>query len=58
MTSIQRMVPLKQVLDDLCREELNLKRVGAFAQAAGIRDAIVRILRIADGPPPSIDPSE
>ncbi len=57
MTSPARMIPVIRLLDDLSRHELELKRAGAFAEASGIRDAIVRILRLADGEP-SIEPSE
>jgi hypothetical protein len=52
----RRMVPLDSVLADLCRQEQKLKLAGAYAEAAGIRDAVVRILRIADAGEPSIDP--
>lgn len=51
-----RMVPVARLLDDLGRQELKLKLAGAYAEAAGIRDAIVRILRIADAGEPSIEP--
>ncbi len=54
----RRMVPVEAVIRDLGREELRLKQAGAYAEAAGIRDAVVRILRIADAGEPSIDPSE
>lgn len=53
-----RMVPVVRLLDDLGRQELKLKLAGAYAEAAGIRDAIVRILRIADEGEPSIEPRE
>lgn len=55
MTAPARMVPLDRLLDDLCRQELKLKLAGAYAHADGIRDAIVRILRLADEGEPSID---
>lgn len=54
----RRMVSVTQVLDDLNRQVLNLQRAGAYAEAAGIKDAIIRVLRIADGVDQSIDPSE
>jgi hypothetical protein len=53
-----RMVPVKRLVDDLGRQELRLKLAGAYAEAAGIRDAIVRILRLADEGEPSLEPSE
>lgn len=54
--STRRMVPVARLLDDLGRHELKLKLAGAFAEAAGIRDAIVRILRIANEGEPSLEP--
>lgn len=54
----RRMVPLDPLLADLCRQEQKLKLSGAFAEAAGIRDAVTRILRIADSGEPSIETSE
>jgi hypothetical protein len=54
----RRMVPLEPVLADLCRQEQKLKLAGAYAEASGIRDAVTRILRIADAGEPSIEPSE
>jgi hypothetical protein len=54
-TQTCRMVPVVRLLDDLGRQELRLKLAGAYAEAAGIRDAIVRILRIADEGEPSIE---
>ncbi len=57
MTSPARMVPVVRLVDDLGRHELRLKLAGAYAEAAGIRDAIVRILRIADEGEASIDPA-
>lgn len=56
MTTPARMVPVVRLVDDLARQELNLKLAGAYAEAAGIRDAIVRILRIADEGEASLDP--
>jgi hypothetical protein len=58
MTATARMVPVSRLLDDLARQELKLKLSGAYAEAAGLRDAIVRILRIADEGEASIDNSE
>ena len=55
MNAPARMVPVQRLVDDLARQELRLKIAGAFAEAAGIRDAIVRILRIADEGATSID---
>lgn len=56
--SIARMVPLARLLDDLSRQELRLKLAGSYAEASGIRDAIVRILRLADEGDSSIDTSD
>lgn len=49
---------LPAILDRLGREEQRLKQAGAFAEAAGVRDAIVLILRLADQGEQPIDPSE
>jgi hypothetical protein len=49
---------VRALVDRLGREELNLKNAGAFAEAAGIRDAIVQILRLADADEESIEPTE
>ncbi len=57
MNSPARMVPLDTILASLSREELEQKRRGAYAHAEGLRDAIVRILRIADVGEPPIDPT-
>ena len=54
----RRMVPVDRLVDDLARHELRLKLAGAFAEAAGIRDAVVRILRIADAGEVPIEPSD
>lgn len=48
-------LPVRAIVDKLGREEQTLKRAGAFAEAAGIRDAIVQILRMADADEDSID---
>jgi len=56
--TIVRLIPVERLLDDLSRQELRLKLSGAFAEAAGMRDAIVRLLRLADQGEPSIDPSD
>ena len=57
MTDTARMVPVQRLIDDLARHELALKLAGAYAHAEGLRDAIVRILRIADEGEPPIDPT-
>ena len=41
-------LPVSLILDRLCHEEALLKKLGAFEQAAGIRTAVVQILRLAD----------
>lgn len=51
-------IPLKDALDRLCREEQWLKKAGAFAEAAGVRDAVTILLRLADEGGESIEPSE
>lgn len=51
-------VPLDAILLRLGREERRLKNAGAYAEAAGVRDAVVLILRLADEGEPPIDPSE
>lgn len=51
-------LPVKEIIDRLGREELNLKRAGAYAEAAGIRDAIVQVLKLADSDDTSIEPEE
>lgn len=48
---------VRAIVDKLGREEQTLKRAGAFAEAAGIRDAIVQILRLADADEQSLDPT-
>jgi hypothetical protein len=58
MTGPARMIPVVRLIDDLARQELRLKLAGAFAEANGIRDAIVRILRLADEGDTSIDQGE
>ncbi len=52
------VVSVKRVLDDLGRQVRRLKDAGAYEQAAGMQDAVIRILRLADAGEPSIDPSE
>jgi hypothetical protein len=54
-SSPARMVPVVRLIDDLARQELKLKLAGAFAEANGIRDAIVRILRLANEGETSMD---
>ena len=49
---------VREIIDRLGREELNLKRAGAYAEAAGIRDAIVQIFRMADQEVESIEPED
>jgi hypothetical protein len=53
----RRMVPLDSLLTEFGREELRLKQAGDFQHAGWVRNAIVRILRLADGQEPSLDPS-
>jgi hypothetical protein len=51
-------LPIPAIVERLGREEQTLKRAGAFAEAAGIRDAIVQILRMADEDEAPIDSSD
>ena len=51
----RRMVPLESLLREFSREELRLKQAGDFQHSGWVRNAIVRILRIADEGEPSID---
>jgi hypothetical protein len=58
---MRKEVEVSEVIDCLCREEQRLKKAGAFGEAAGIRDAVVLVLRIADAEETQahpIDPSE
>lgn len=58
---IRRHLPVQELIDRLCRKEKALKDAGAFAEANGIRDAVVTIFRMADELDPdasSIDNSE
>ena len=45
---MQATLPVKELLDALAREEQTLKKLGAFAQADGVRTAINRMLKMAD----------
>ena len=45
---MERTLSVAAILDRLCHEEALLKKLGAFEQAAGIRTAVVQILRLAD----------
>lgn len=45
------------LIERLGREEQALKRAGAYAEAAGIRDAIVQVLRMANAEDDSIEPT-
>lgn len=53
---MKTLIEVKAVIERLGREEQTLKRAGAYAEAAGIRDAIVQILRMADAHDESIEP--
>lgn len=55
---MEQTLTLKQLLDRLGRKEQELKKAGAYAEAAGIRTAIVTILRMADEETHPIDPSD
>lgn len=54
---MQQFLPVQQLVERLGREERNLKNAGAYAEAAGIRDAVVIVLRMADEEPQPIEPS-
>ena len=51
----RRVVPLESLLREFSREELRLKQAGDYQHSGWVRNAIVRILRIADEGEPSID---
>lgn len=49
------------LLDRLGREEQQMKRLGLHAQAAGVRAAIVILIKATQAtsdPPPAIEPSD
>lgn len=50
---MNKTVTVSALLDRLAREELKLKTLGAYAEAAGVRDAVVLLLRMADETPVS-----
>jgi hypothetical protein len=50
-------LPVATIMDRLAREERKLKNSGAYANAEGIRYALVAILRMADEDEPPIEPS-
>lgn len=50
---MEPLIRLDAIIARLGREEQRLKKAGAYAEAAGVRDALVLILRLADeGEPP------
>jgi hypothetical protein len=51
-------LPIATIMQRLAREEQKLKKVGAFANAEGVRYALVEILRMADEEVPPIEPSD
>lgn len=51
----RRMVPLESLLNEFGHEELRLKQAGDFQHAGWVREALIRIIRIADAGDPSID---
>jgi hypothetical protein len=58
---IKSELSVEDLVNRLGRKELTLKNAGAFGEAAGIRDAIVIVYRMADEDetvPHPIEPSE
>ena len=55
---MQQSLPVQQLVERLGREELNLKNVGAHALAAGVRNAVALVLRMAHEEPQPIEPSD
>lgn len=47
---MRESVSVSDLLAALGREEQALKKLGAFAEASGIRAAITRLLKMADEP--------
>jgi hypothetical protein len=45
---MQKSLPVEAIVDRLGHKERTLKNAGAFAEAAGLRDAVVIVLRMAD----------
>jgi hypothetical protein len=54
----KREIPVDEFLSRACRKELELKKSGAYAEAAGVRDAVVLALRLADEEVPPIEPED
>lgn len=55
---VRKHLPVQELVDRLGREEQQLKRCGAFGEAAGVRDSIVVVLRMADEVEPQWLPME
>ena len=57
---MQHTLRVDDLMTRLGKEERKLKNAGAYAEAAGVRDSIVIVCRMADEEPeePPIDPSE
>lgn len=51
-------LPVATIMETLAREEQKLKKAGAYANAEGVRYALVAILRKADEEPRPVEPSE
>jgi hypothetical protein len=45
------------MMNRLARKERDLKNAGAYAEAAGVRDALTGILRMADEEETPLDPT-
>jgi hypothetical protein len=45
---VKRDLSVADLVNRLCTEERKLKNAGAYAEAAGIRDAVVIVFRMAD----------
>jgi hypothetical protein len=60
-TPIRSTLSVVEISERFCREEKRLKDAGAFAEAAGVRDALVLVFRMADEEeraPHPLDPSD
>lgn len=55
---MKETLPTYSIVDRLARKERELKNLGAFAEAAGIRDAMVLVLRMADEEVAPIEPTD
>jgi hypothetical protein len=54
----RRQLGVQELIERFGRKEYDLKKLGAHAQAAGVRSCIVLALRMADEPEPQGVPME